>query len=76
MTKYYINRYLLRILGLLCLMLSLGIKQSSYAQDTEQEQLAKIRTFKKEYIASALTVSILAPPSWGCGGVFLRCKQS
>lgn len=59
MTKHYINRYLLRILGILCLMLSLGIKQSSYAQDTEQEQLAKIRTFKKEYIATVLL------PSWG-----------
>lgn len=60
MTNHYINRYLLRTLGILCLMLSLGIGQRGYAQSTEQEQLAKLRTFKKEFIALALS-----PRLWG-----------
>lgn len=54
MTIHYINRYLLRTLGVLCLMLALGTGQRSYAQNKEQEQLAKLRTFKKEFIAFAL----------------------
>lgn len=54
MIIHYIHRYLLRTLGMLCLMLSLGTGQRGYAQNTEQEQLAKLRTFKKEFIAFAL----------------------